>query len=77
MVDFYGSGVSGEFFMSHFHLHRPPPKVPWWQKYWNGFKANFPGRSGEHARALLITVISFAVFLLLTRIYFAYKGIPI
>ncbi|TPW00327.1 MAG: hypothetical protein USCAAHI_00219 [Beijerinckiaceae bacterium] len=63
--------------MSHFHLHRPPPKVPWWQRVWNSFKANFPGRSDEHARSLLITVISFAVFLLLTRIYFAYRGIPI
>jgi hypothetical protein len=63
--------------MSHFHLHRPPPKVPWWQKFWNGFKANFPGRSGEHARSFLITLIGFAAFLLLTRIFFAYRGIPI
>jgi hypothetical protein len=64
-------------FMSHFHLHHPPPKVPWWQRVWNSFKANFPGRSSEPARSFLITLITFAVLLLLTRFYFEYRGIRI
>ena len=63
--------------MSHFHLHRPPPKVPWWQKFWNSFKANFPGRSGEQARSFVLSLIIFAVLLLLTRLFFEYRGIPI
>src|ERR1019366_8569647 len=37
-------------FMSHFHLHHPPPKVPWWKRVWNSFKANFPGRSSESVK---------------------------
>jgi hypothetical protein len=63
--------------MSHFHLHRPPPKVPWWQKFWDNFRANFPGRSGEQARSFALTVIIFAVLLLLTRLFFEYRGIRI
>jgi len=27
-MDRLRTGVNGEFVMSHFHLHRPPPKVP-------------------------------------------------
>jgi hypothetical protein len=64
-------------FMSHFHLQRPPRKVAWWQKIWNNFKTNFPGRSSEQARAFIIPLIIFAVLLLLTRLYFEYRGIRI
>ncbi|HEY8006634.1 hypothetical protein QEV83_07125 [Methylocapsa sp. D3K7] len=63
--------------MSHFHLHRPPPKVPWWQKLWDSFRANFPGRSSEQARSFALTVVIFAVLLLLTRLFFEYRGIRI
>jgi hypothetical protein len=69
--------MSGEFVMSHFHLHRPPPKVPWWQRVWNSFKANFPGRSGEQARNFALTVILFAALLFLTRLFFEWRGIRI
>jgi hypothetical protein len=67
----------GRTIMSHFHLHRPPPKVPWWQRLWDRFKANFPGRSAEHARSFALTMIIFATLLLLTRIFFALRGIPV
>jgi len=70
-------GVSGELVMSHFHLHRPPPKVPWWQKYWDSFRANFPGRSSEQARSFALTLILFAAFLFFTRLYFSWRGIPV
>jgi len=63
--------------MSHFHLQRPPRKVPWWEKFWNGFKANFPGRSGEQARSFALSLIIFAALLLLTRLFFASRGIPV
>jgi len=69
--------VDGDFAMSHFHLHRPPPKVPWWQKYWDNFKRNFPDRTGEQARSFILTMIIFATLLFLTRIFFASKGIPV
>lgn len=63
--------------MPHFHLQRPPPKVPWWRKFWDSFRANFPGRSGEQARSFLITLITFALLLFLTRLFFEYRGIRI
>lgn len=63
--------------MPHFHLQRPPPKVPWWRRYWESFKQNFPGRSSEQARSFLLTLIIFAALLLLTRIFFALKGIQV
>ncbi|HXW69957.1 MAG TPA: hypothetical protein VEK34_00685 [Methylocella sp.] len=63
--------------MSHFHLQRPPRKIPWWQRLWDRFRANFPGRSSEDARSFLITLITFAVLLLLTRLYFSRHGIPV
>ncbi len=63
--------------MSHFHLQRPPPKLPWWQKIWEIFKNAFPGRSSEQAKSFLLTFILFFGFLILTRIFFAWRGVPI
>jgi len=66
--------------MSHFHLQRPPPKRSWWEKLWNWYRMDFPGRSdeaNEYARSLLITVIGFALFIFLTRLFFASRGVPI
>ena len=50
--------------------------MPWWKKQWESFKRNFPDRSGSQARSFLITLIIFASFMLLTRIYFEIYGIP-
>ncbi|MGH6811562.1 MAG: hypothetical protein ACREDM_04205 [Methylocella sp.] len=60
--------------MSPLRLHLPPPRPSWWQRYWDSFKANFPGRSGEQARAFALTVIMFATLMFLTRLYFEYRG---
>lgn len=60
--------------MSHFHLHRPPRKAPWWQKQWDSFKRNFPDRSGEQARAFIWTLAVFAAFILLTRLFLYWQG---
>jgi hypothetical protein len=62
--------------MPHLHLYRPPQKMSWWKKQWESFKRNFPDRSGAQARSFLITLIIFASFMLLTRIYFEIYGIP-
>jgi hypothetical protein len=72
-----GTEDEGRSSMSHFHLHRPPRRVPWWQKQWDSFKRNFPDRSGEQARSFILTIIIFAVFIFLTRLYFSAHGIPI
>jgi len=66
--------------MSHFHLQRPPPKRSWWGKLWLRYRMEFPGRANEaneYARSLLIAVIGFGLFILLTRLFFASRGVPI
>ena len=78
MVQFCGLVVSGERFMSPLHLHRPPPKSPWWRRYWDSFKRNFPDRSGEQARSFVLLLIAAASIWLLSRIILAtfWSGLP-
>jgi hypothetical protein len=64
-------------FMSQLRLHRPPRKVPWWQKQWDSFKRKFPDQSGEQARTFVWTLIVFAAFVVCTRLFFAWRGLPV
>lgn len=62
--------------MSPLQLHRPSRKPSWWKEHWESFKRNFPDRSGTQARSFVITLVFFAAFMLLTRLYFEIKGVP-
>jgi hypothetical protein len=62
--------------MSPLRLHHPPPNSSWWRRYWDSFKRNFPDRSGEQARSLVLVLLAFASLFLLARILFAFWGLP-
>jgi hypothetical protein len=62
--------------MSPLHLHQPPPNSSWWRRYWDSFTRNFPNRSGEQARSLVVLLVAFASLFLLARIFFAFSGLP-
>lgn len=62
--------------MSPLQLHYPPPNSSWWRRYWDSFKRNFPDRSGEQARSLVLALLTFASLFLLARILFAFWGLP-
>jgi len=68
--------VGGELFMSPLRLHHPPPNSSWWRRSWDSFKRNFPDRSGEQARSLVVVLLAFASLFLLARILFAFWGLP-
>ena len=57
-------------------FHHPPSELPWWRRYWDSFKRNFPDQSGELARSFVITLAAFAGLFLLSRIIFAIWGVP-
>lgn len=63
--------------MSPLHLHHPPGMRPWWQRAWDDFKRQFPDKSGQQARTFLLTILAFAIFMFLTRLYFSSQGIPV
>ncbi len=73
---FCGSVMIGEFFMAPLRLHNPPPNASWWRRYWDNFKSNFPNRSGEQARSLVLVLLTFVSLFLLARILFAFFGLP-
>jgi hypothetical protein len=53
----------------------PPPNSSWWRRYWDSFKRNFPDRSGEQARSLVLVLLAFVSLFLLARIFFAVRGL--
>jgi hypothetical protein len=50
----------------------PPPNSFWWRRYWDSFKRNFPDRSGEQARSLVLVLLAIVSLFLLARILFAF-----
>ncbi len=62
--------------MSPLRLHQPPPNRSWWRRYWDSFARNFPDRSSEQARSLVVLLLAFASLFLLARIIFAWLGLP-
>jgi hypothetical protein len=62
--------------MSPLRLHQPPPHPSWWRRFWDSFTRNFPDRSTEQARSLVVLLLAFASLFLLARIFFALSGLP-